>query len=124
MSSLRQRAGLAVSLAVLFGATLPPAGGPNHVALSPWAARQLDFVNVVGNMALFALPSAVLWSFGWSFRRTVAAGFVLSLGVELLQLAIPGRTTATLGVVCNIVGAAAGWLVAASLGRHRQDDQT
>ena len=76
--------------------------------------RQLNPVNVVGNVALFALPSAVLWSFGWSLRRTVLAGFVLSVGIELLQLAIPGRTTATADVLCNTVGAAAGWLVAAS----------
>jgi glycopeptide antibiotics resistance protein len=101
---------------LVFGATLTPARGPNHVALAPWAARQLNAVNVVGNIALFALPSAVLWWFGWSLRRTVVAGFVLSLAIELLQLAIPGRTTATADVLCNTAGATAGWLVAASLG--------
>jgi len=90
-------------------------GRPNRVALAPWATQQLNFVNVVGNVALFALPSAVLWSFGWSLLRTVAAGFVLSLGIELAQSAIPGRTTATADVLCNTLGAAAGWLVAARL---------
>jgi hypothetical protein len=113
-----QRAGLAVCLALVFGVTLRPAGGPNHVALAPWAVRQLNSVNVVGNVALFAVPSAVLSSFGWSLRRTVVTGFVLSVGVELLQLAIPGRTTATTDVICNTVGAAAGWMVAASLARR------
>jgi glycopeptide antibiotics resistance protein len=103
----------------VFGATLRPAGGPNHVALGLWAARQLDPVNVVGNVALFALPSAVLWSFGWPLRLTVVAGFVLSLGIELLQLTIPGRTTATVDVLCNTLGAATGWLVAASLSQRR-----
>lgn len=63
------------------------------------------------------MPSAVLWSFGWPLRRTVAAGFVLSLGIELLQLTIPGRTTATADVLSNTLGAAAGWLAAASVGR-------
>jgi glycopeptide antibiotics resistance protein len=47
------------------------------------------------------------------------AGFVVSLGIELLQLAIPGRTTATVDVVCNTLGAAVGWLVAANLARRR-----
>jgi hypothetical protein len=119
LRTLPQRAGLAVSLALVLGVTLRPTGGPNHVALAPWAARQLSPVNVVGNVALFALPSAFLWSVGWSLRRAVVAGFVLSLGIELLQLAIPGRTTATADVLCNTVGAATGWLAAASWGRRR-----
>jgi glycopeptide antibiotics resistance protein len=109
---LLQFTALAASLALVFGETLRPAGGPNRVALAPWTTQQFNAVNVVGNVALFALPSAVLWSFGWSLRRTVVAGFVLSLGIELLQLAIPGRTTATADVLCNTFGAAAGWLLA------------
>ena len=44
------------------------------------------------------------------------------LGIELLQLAIPGRTTATTDVLCNTLGAAAGWLAAASM-RHRHDQR-
>src|SRR5215475_16194927 len=84
-------------LALVVGATLLPAGGPNRVALAPW--EQLNVVNVVGNVALFALPAGVLWSFGWSLRRTILAGLVLSVGIELLQLAIPGRTTATVDVL-------------------------
>ena len=117
MKSLLQRAVLAASLVVVFGATLHPASGTNHVALAPWAARQLNAVNVIGNVALFVVPAAVLSSFGLSFRRTVAAGFALSLGIELLQLAIPGRTTATTDVFCNTLGAAAGWLVVAGYRR-------
>jgi VanZ like family len=107
-----QGAALAASLALVLGVTLRPAGGPNRVALEPWATRQLTPVNVVGNVVLFALPAAVLWSFGWSLRRTVVAGCVLSVGIELLQLVIPGRTTATADVLCNTLGAAVGWLLA------------
>ena len=59
--TLLKRAALAASLALVFGATLHPAGGPNHVALAPWATRQLNGVNVAGNVVLFALPGAVLW---------------------------------------------------------------
>ena len=115
MRGLLQRTALAVSLAVVFGVTLRPTGERNHVALSPWAAQQLDAVNVLGNIALFALPSALRSSFGWSLRRTVATGFVVSCVIELLQLAIPGRTTATVDVLCNTLGAAAGWLFATAL---------
>jgi hypothetical protein len=118
LKTLLQRAALATSLVLVCGATLRPARGPNHTALAPWAARQLTSVDVVGNIALFALPSAVLWWFGWSLRRTVVAGFMLSLVIEVLQLAIPGRTTATADVLCNTAGAAAGWVVAAGLARR------
>ena len=113
--SLLRRAALAVSLAVVLGVTLRPIGGSHHLALAPWAGRQLNAVNVIGNVALFALPAAVLWSLGWALRRTVLAGFGLSLGIELVQLAIPGRTTSSADVLCNTLGAAVGWLVAARL---------
>jgi glycopeptide antibiotics resistance protein len=109
-----RRAALAAALALVLGATLRPVEGSNEVILAPWAAKQLNLINVVGNVALFAVPAALLWSLGWSLRRTVAAGFLLSLGIELLQLVIPGRTTATGDVICNTLGAAAGWLVASS----------
>jgi len=120
---LLQSAALAASLLLLFTSTLGPAAGANRLALAPWAAQQLNAANVVGNVALFSLPAAVLWSFGWTFRRIVVAGFLLSLGIELLQLAVPGRTTATADVLCNTLGAAAGWLVAASL-RSRRNQET
>jgi glycopeptide antibiotics resistance protein len=120
MRTLLQRAALAAALALVFGATLRSAHGPNHLVLAPWAARQLNAVNVVGNVALFALPAAVLSSFDWPLRRTVAAGFLLSLGIELLQLAVPGRTTATTDMLCNTFGAALGWLLAARLGTARK----
>ena len=122
MRRLLQSAALAASL-LLLTATLGPAAGANRLALAPWAAQQLNAANVVGNVALFSLPAAVLWSFGWTFRRIVVAGFLLSLGIELLQLAVPGRTTATADVLCNTLGAAAGWLVAASL-RSRRNQET
>jgi glycopeptide antibiotics resistance protein len=109
---LLELAALVASLALVLGVTLYPTGAPNRVELAPWTTLQLNAANVVGNVALFALPSAVLWSLGWSLRRTVVAGFVLSLGIELLQLAIPGRTTAIADVLCNTFGAAAGWLLA------------
>jgi glycopeptide antibiotics resistance protein len=109
---LLQLAALAASLALIFGLTLHPGHGPNHFAVAPWMPPQLDIVNVVGNVALFAVPSALLWSFGWSLSRTVVAGFLLSFGIELVQLAIPGRTTATADVLCNTLGAASGWLLA------------
>lgn len=109
---------LAASLALVLGVTLHPASGPNRVALAPWTERQLNPVNVVGNVVLFALPATLLWSLGWPFRRTVAAGLALSITIELLQLAIPGRSTATVDVICNTLGAAAGWLLARRFWGH------
>ncbi len=113
-----RHAALAASLALVLGVTLSPAGGPNHVVLAPWAMRQLTPVNVVGNVVLFAVPAAVLWSLGWTLRRTIVAGFLLSVGIELLQLAVPGRTTATADVLCNTLGAAVGWLLARKYRGH------
>jgi glycopeptide antibiotics resistance protein len=104
---------------VVLGVTLRPAGGTNQLALAPWSARQLDAVNVVGNVLLFALPAAALHGLGRSLRRTIVAGFVLSVGIELLQLAVPGRTTASTDVLCNTLGAAFGWLIAAAARRRR-----
>jgi hypothetical protein len=109
---LLQRAALAASLALVLGITLRPADAPNRVELVPWATQSLNLVDVVGNVALFALPSALACSLGWSFRRTVVSGCALSLGIELLQLVVPGRTTATADVLCNTLGAAVGWLLA------------
>jgi len=109
---------LAASLVLVVGLTLRPTSVPNRVEFAPWATQQLNPVNIVGNMALFALPSALLWSLGWPLRRTVLAGFFLSLGIELLQLVVPGRTTATVDVLCNTVGAAAGWLLARKYWGH------
>ena len=118
MRRLLQRAALAASLALVLGVTLHPAAGPNRFAPAPWTTQHLHPVDVVGNVALFALPSAVLWSFGWSLRRTVVAGLVLSVGIELLQLAVPGRFTTTADVFFNTLGAAAGWLVAREYWGH------
>lgn len=112
MRRLPRLAALAASLALVFVVTLRPAGGPNRVELAPWATQQLNAVNLVGNVALFALPAALLWYRGWSLRRTVVAAIGLSIGIELLQLAIPGRTSATADVLFNTVGAATGWLLA------------
>jgi len=111
-------AALVASLLLVFAVTLGPVVGPNQIALAPWSSRQLHPVNVLGNVALFALPAAVLWFFGWSFRRTVAAGFLVSVGIEILQLAIPGRTTASADVIFNTLGAAAGWAIVSIVRRR------
>jgi glycopeptide antibiotics resistance protein len=113
-------AALAASLAFVLSVTLRPTGARNRVVLSPFAPHQLESVNVLGNVVLFALPAAVLSSLGWPLRRTVAAGFALSLAIELLQLGIPGRTTATVDVLCNTLGAALGWLVVSRLSLRRR----
>jgi VanZ family protein len=58
---------------------------------------------------LFAPLGVVLALLGRSRRATVGACLAFSAAVELLQLAIPGRTTSTADVVWNGLGAALGW---------------
>ena len=106
-------AALGASLAFVLGITLRPVDGRSDVVLAPWGEQQLNAVNVVGNIVLFALPAALLSSYGWPLRRTIIAGLIFSVGIELLQLVVPGRTTATADVILNTIGAAVGWLLVA-----------
>jgi len=42
----------------------------------------------------------------------------VSVGIEIVQLAIPGRTTASADVICNTLGAAAGWAIVSIVRRR------
>jgi glycopeptide antibiotics resistance protein len=80
------------------------------VQLAPWTDP--NAVNVVGNVLLFAPLGAGLRLLGRPLRVTILAGFALSAAIEVVQLAIPGRTTSTADVLCNTAGIALGWWVA------------
>jgi glycopeptide antibiotics resistance protein len=90
------------------------------------------FVDVLGNLVVFvpfgaALAVATLppRAAGTTFRNfgsrwwltIVAAGFLLSLGIELTQLFIPGHTTDVDDVIFNTLGAAIGAILVWSLCR-------
>ena len=67
---------------------------------------------VIGNVLLFAPFGVVLCLRGFTIRRTVGVALALSISIELVQLLLPGRTTAIDDVICNTSGAALGWFSA------------
>ena len=73
-------AALAASLLLVFGVTLGPVIGPNQIALAPWSSKQLHPINVLGNVALFALPALVVPSGAaaapWKCEASVVRGAV------------------------------------------------
>jgi glycopeptide antibiotics resistance protein len=88
------------------------------------AARNYLFVDVLGNVAVFvpfgaALGAATLPSRGSRTRRrfwswwlgVTGAGLLLSLFIEIAQLAIPSRVTDVDDIILNTLGAASGALL-------------
>ncbi|GFH35988.1 VanZ family protein [Streptomyces pacificus] len=84
-----RRIGEGLLLLAPLGILLPMAGG--RIAVSPWA----------------------------SLSRTVAAGALLSLGIELLQTAVPGRVVDVDSLLLNTVGVALAHLLVVPAGRAR-----
>jgi glycopeptide antibiotics resistance protein len=108
--------------------TLTPTSGSNDRELVPFSdigpalRHPLDVSQSFGvpaNIALFVPLGLVLCLRTWSLRRTVAAGLALSVGIEIAQLFIPGRTTSFDDVLLNTVGVALGWCTAWRLVLHR-----
>jgi glycopeptide antibiotics resistance protein len=87
------------------------------------SARTYLFVDVLGNIAVFVPLGAALAvatsppgpkrRFGgrW-WLRMIGVGLLLSLGIELFQLAIPSRATDVDDVILNTLGAMLGAIVA------------
>lgn len=89
------------------------------------AARTYLFVDVLGNIAVFIPFGAALGAATLPGRRNVArrrfwlwwlgvtgAGLLLSLFIEIAQLAIPSRVTDVDDVILNTLGTAIGALLA------------
>jgi glycopeptide antibiotics resistance protein len=70
-------------------------------------------LGVAGNVLLFFPLGAVLRLRGLPFKEAVLAGVVLSTGVEVTQLLVPGRTTSFDDVFLNALGVVLGHSVAA-----------
>ncbi len=68
--------------------------------------QEITLINVVGNIALFLpIGAAIVWRFGRRIRDALAVGIVLSLAVELLQLALNnGRSVDIDDVIVNGLG--------------------
>jgi VanZ family protein len=100
---------LFVSVAAILVATLLPVGTSVQV---PPPDRHLNWsfllADVVRNWLLFIPLGAALQACGMRGGQALAVGAGLSLGIEILQLAIPGRETAISDVFANALGTGTG----------------
>ena len=83
-------------------------------------ARVYDaFRNIAGNVAMF-VPTGIILPLAYkdidTFRKTVLAGFLLSLAIELSQL-LTRRVTDVDDLILNTAGAAAGYIIYALVRR-------
>lgn len=85
--------------------------------------------NTVGNMALF-IPTGIVLPIIYkkpdSFWKVVAAGALVSLCIEILQLPFPSRVSDVDDLILNTLGVAAGYGIytAANLPKHRSKEVT
>jgi hypothetical protein len=100
----------ALTLSLVFGATLVPSPGPDS-----WTSRwcllcgEFGLSDVIANVILFVPVAISLSCVGLSSRTTIAIGFLLSCAIEFAQLhLVPGREAAVGDVLWNTVGAALG----------------
>jgi glycopeptide antibiotics resistance protein len=115
---LARRELLAASIAAILAVTMVPTHHESVVELVPFT--YLSLLAQLGNVLLFVPLGAVLCFREWSLRRASLAGLALSSAIEIIQLAIPGRATATEDVILNVLGLALGWLVATRIWRDRR----
>ena len=68
-------------------------------------------INILGNIVMF-MPFGFFFSLLWriSGKKAVAAGFLISLSIELIQLMLP-RSTDIDDLILNTAGAALGLLI-------------
>jgi glycopeptide antibiotics resistance protein len=109
---------LGAAFAAIVLVTIRPSGGDHEPRLRPLAEIRLALTppfhrawiaEIVGNVLLFVPLGAVLCLRNVRFVRSVGVALVISIAVELVQLLLPGRTTAVDDVLCNTAGAALGW---------------
>jgi VanZ family protein len=83
----------------------PPTPGEPKVAIELGPRAIAD---ALANIVLF-LPFGVAAALAWrGWRRPLLLGLLLSLIVEIIQLAVPGRYTSPADLLCNGLGTAAG----------------
>lgn len=111
-----------IAAAVIAILTLAPGGA--DVGISPWCLTCGDrgLADLLLNVLLFAPLGAAIAARGGSPRRALLIGLAFSLGIELLQLVIPGRAPTARDIIANGFGC---WLGARSLHllRHWASDR-
>src|SRR5436309_1009796 len=127
----RVDAALVVVLAAIAALTLAPAGGDeNQVRLVPLSdiahsvAHPFELVAVAGNVAVFVPVGFLLALRGTSLVRAVLAAAAFSAAIEVVQLAVPGRTTSVDDVLLNTAGAALGVALFRRFGSRRTGNLT
>ncbi len=79
--------------------------------------------NVAGNACMF-IPGGIILPLVYrqlnSFGKVLAAGALMSLCIELLQLPFPSRATDIDDLILNTAGIAVGWLIYSAAGKRRQ----
>ena len=106
---LRQPELLVVAVGLILALTLIPSSGSSRLVLDP--LHGASGLGVVGNVLLFMPLGAVLSMRSWPVARSTLTGLALSVAIELVQLAIPGRWSTTDDVLVNTVGTFLGWQV-------------
>lgn len=99
----------ASAVALVLAATLFPVYDA-HPEASPWCLTCDDtwLADFLGNVVLFLPLGVGLALAGRSLRTVLLVGVSLSLGVELLQVVVPGRTSAVRDLLSNASGALLG----------------
>ena len=104
--------------------TLVPRSGRNEeqwrpfVEIGPALEHPLGLafvVNVVGNVLLFMPFGGALALFGERWWAATLTGCFTSAAIEIVQLFVPGRTSATDDIILNTLGTLVGYLLVSHL---------
>ena len=96
-------------------------------ALSFYSRKRDLLVNVIGNIILL-IPSGMILPQVWKkldgFWRTAAAGALISLCIEIMQLPFAGRASDIDDIIMNTAGAMIGYVIYALIcGKKTQSDR-
>ncbi|HEX6133562.1 MAG TPA: VanZ family protein [Longimicrobiales bacterium] len=109
MSRRRARVAAALITVIILGATLVPTSGtPDRNLVSLELTGYRGLADAITNVLLFIPLGVALAGCGLAARKAAGVGALLSLLVELVQLAIPGRYTSPWDLLFNAAGAALG----------------
>jgi len=102
------RAILALALAAVFAATLTP-GPPQQIpGIACLLCGERAVADALLNVILFLPIGIGLAQVGLPLKRTILVGGLLSAGIELSQMVIPGRDPSVSDVMMNTTGTALG----------------
>ena len=99
---------MALPTVVILLATLVPTGAGGTPPMGCFACTDFALADAIANVILFAPFGAAAALLGWRWRRIVLAGAFFSVGIEFLQIFIPGRDANITDIVFNTTGALAG----------------